>query len=268
MFSNIDEKETLAIQLANEYQGAYTSRRIVEELNTPLKNYSLSALKKLHARIFKDFPNAWFNEDASIFFEHLPSNYLEFYPGKFREANSNFNPWIKIRPYKNTDIYTFYSCADKHDEDKNIKYLDSINLDILKNSDLETKINKVVEVYHELDFFHPFEDGNSRTIRVFTAHLAKAIGLQLDWSKVDYENLYAARDLNLLKKSEKYYENNDEVMMHIEEGLRVLKERDSLNLKELLLSKNAIIKFSETVKEIEEKKHQHHELSSTSLEFE
>lgn len=34
MFSNLDEKETLVIQLANEYQGAYTSRRIVEELKT------------------------------------------------------------------------------------------------------------------------------------------------------------------------------------------------------------------------------------------
>lgn len=58
MFSNIDEKETLVIQLANEYQGAYTSSRIVDELITPFKNYSLSSLKKLHARILKDFLNA------------------------------------------------------------------------------------------------------------------------------------------------------------------------------------------------------------------
>lgn len=53
--------------------------------------------------------------------------------------------------------------------------------------------------YSELDATHPFREGNSRTLRAFTAQLAQQAGHTLDWSAVGQSEearnaLYQARD--------------------------------------------------------------------------
>jgi cell filamentation protein len=53
--------------------------------------------------------------------------------------------------------------------------------------------------YSEIDSTHPFRDGNSRTLRKFTADLALAAGYVLDWEPVgstpqSRNSLYVARD--------------------------------------------------------------------------
>ena len=53
--------------------------------------------------------------------------------------------------------------------------------------------------YSEIDSTHPFRDGNSRTVRKFTADLALAAGYALDWEPVgstrqSRNSLYVARD--------------------------------------------------------------------------
>ena len=53
--------------------------------------------------------------------------------------------------------------------------------------------------YSELDAIHAFREGNSRTLRAFTADLAQAAGHKLEWSRVgqtaeDRQRLYHARD--------------------------------------------------------------------------
>jgi cell filamentation protein len=53
--------------------------------------------------------------------------------------------------------------------------------------------------YSELDSTHPFRDGNSRTLRKFTADLALAAGYALDWepsgsTRQSRNSLYVARD--------------------------------------------------------------------------
>lgn len=55
------------------------------------------------------------------------------------------------------------------------------------------------KLYGDLDFLHPFKEGNSRTLRAFTTQLAKAAGYALDWtwSGADAQSpdrLYRARD--------------------------------------------------------------------------
>ncbi len=53
--------------------------------------------------------------------------------------------------------------------------------------------------YSELDSTHPFREGNSRTLRQFTADLALAAGYELDWESTgateeSRNGLYTARD--------------------------------------------------------------------------
>jgi cell filamentation protein len=58
--------------------------------------------------------------------------------------------------------------------------------------------------YSELDAIHAFRDGNSRTLRAFTADLAEAAGHRLDWTRVaqaaeDRQRLYHARDVAVMR---------------------------------------------------------------------
>jgi cell filamentation protein len=53
--------------------------------------------------------------------------------------------------------------------------------------------------YSEIDSTHPFREGNSRTLRKFTADLAIAAGYELDWEPTgrtaqSRNGLYVARD--------------------------------------------------------------------------
>lgn len=58
--------------------------------------------------------------------------------------------------------------------------------------------------YSELDAIHAFRDGNSRTLRAFTADLAEAAGHRLDWTRAaqaaeDRQRLYHARDVAVMR---------------------------------------------------------------------
>ncbi len=59
--------------------------------------------------------------------------------------------------------------------------------------------------YSELDSTHPFREGNSRTLRQFTADLALAAGYNLDWEPTGatsetINSLYVARDLAFTRR--------------------------------------------------------------------
>jgi len=58
--------------------------------------------------------------------------------------------------------------------------------------------------YGEFDAIHPFREGNSRTLRAFTADLAEAAGHRLSWARVGHtaearQRLYHARDLAVMR---------------------------------------------------------------------
>ena len=72
-------------------------------------------------------------------------------------------------------------------------------------------------MYQNLDYTHPFPDGNSRTLRVFTKQFAARFGYQLDWARFNLnqttrDSLYIARDVAVnniaIKYSGNQYEKN------------------------------------------------------------
>jgi cell filamentation protein len=65
-------------------------------------------------------------------------------------------------------------------------------------------VKRLAYFYSELDAIHAFRDGNSRTLRAFTADLAEAASHRLDWTRVaqvpeDRERLYHARDVAVMR---------------------------------------------------------------------
>ncbi|WP_353744070.1 MULTISPECIES: Fic family protein [Pseudomonas] len=51
------------------------------------------------------------------------------------------------------------------------------------------------KLYSQLDFIHPFSDGNSRTLREFSRQLAEASNYRLDWER--FGQSPAGRDLGV-----------------------------------------------------------------------
>ena len=49
----------------------------------------------------------------------------------------------------------------------------------------EEFIKKAAYYFSEINAYHPFREGNGRTLRVFFSELAHKAGYHLDWSRVD-----------------------------------------------------------------------------------
>ena len=85
-----------------------------------------------------------------------------------------------------------------------IVFSDLAKENYLKGLSADQFANRLAHFYTELDSVHCYREGNSRTLRRFTADLAKEAGHQLNWSKAiateaDRQKLYCARDFGVMR---------------------------------------------------------------------
>ena len=50
-------------------------------------------------------------------------------------------------------------------------------------------VNRVAELFGDLNLPHPFREGNGRVQRLFLEELARRCGYELDFSKVSFEEI-------------------------------------------------------------------------------
>jgi len=55
----------------------------------------------------------------------------------------------------------------------------------LRGLDRTTFIDNLTELLSEINYLHPFREGNGRTQRAFLGQLANDAGYELDWTKLD-----------------------------------------------------------------------------------
>jgi len=185
--NNDDERK-----IVNEKIAFLVSQRIRELRHNPVDGaFDIAHLQEIHRRIFQDVPG-------------IPNVALvvreDFTPGKFRSPVPEGLSWKKERPLKSTgeSHYVYYSSMDT----ENVKKLEIILKDISVEQMSKLPEDKfkfeMAALYAKLDQIHPFNDGNSRTLREFTSQLAKETGYEIEWSKLDSESghelLYIARD--------------------------------------------------------------------------
>ena len=74
------------------------------------------------------------------------------------------------------------------------KILDSLAVldDLESNYDNEKTMDKLVELFADINALHPFREGNGRAQRVFIESLAKINGLYLDLTNVSKEDMIIA----------------------------------------------------------------------------
>jgi cell filamentation protein len=83
--------------------------------------------------------------------------------------------------------------------DEVLKGANPTELSKLKTAEFSQAVGNL---YVQMDYIHPFKDGNSRTLREFTRQLAETSGYTLDWERFNRspggrDTLYIARDLGV-----------------------------------------------------------------------
>jgi cell filamentation protein len=172
-------------------------RRILEAENTAFRIFELrrypvrgtfntAHLKEINRRVFQDLPGLGFNDVT---------------PGQYRPPVPTGHDWVKVRNLETVGalLNVAYSPMDEEAQarlDNVLKQADPIALGKLKTNDFIQAIGKL---YAEMDYIHPFPDGNSRTLREFSRQLAEASGYTIDWerfskSPISRDLLYIARD--------------------------------------------------------------------------
>ncbi len=171
-------------------ESSFTFRRIVElELDPVPGNFDAAHVKEIHRRIFQDLPNAGF---------------ADVKPGAWRKPVPAGEDWMKERTLSTVD--GVFSVAYSRMDAKARRRLDAaLKLALpaqLRGLGTVQFTGRIAGLYAEIDYLHPFNDGNSRTLRTFTRQLARAAGFDIDWARfagsaVGRDLLYIARDLGV-----------------------------------------------------------------------
>lgn len=153
----------------------------------PVKgHFDFDHLKKIHSRLFSG---------TGLKFEN------HFRPGKFRSPLPPDYYHHKTKYLDNGEnseaFYSDMQATSFDDAEKALRNF-KISLSTIKKSQ-DTFATKVAELYAKLDYFHPFSEGNSRTLRIFTEQLANENGFSLNWQKTNLnemtrDDFYIARD--------------------------------------------------------------------------
>lgn len=171
---------------AEDREGLLSANRIAELEENPVKGrFDAAHLKEIHRRIFQDMP------------EHTP--------GEFRPASPVH---MKARSLEGSAhrYYVHYAARDEVDSGIDQTLAKFGGPASLRGLNAEQFSAKVAQLYGDLDYLHPFKEGNSRTLRVFTSQLAREAGFELDWNTVGAnaegrDKLYIARDKDVIKRA-------------------------------------------------------------------
>ena len=83
------------------------------------------------------------------------------------------------------------------------------------NYDNDTKLNKLVELFADINALHPFREGNGRSQRLFIESLAKINGIYLDLTNVSKMDMIIASHESIngnYKKLKEMFKNNSHIL--------------------------------------------------------
>lgn len=125
-------------------------------------------------------------------------------PGEYRDPVRSGYDWVKNRALQSVlvqslVVYSPMDTAARARVDEVLRDADPTALAALKTHDFTQYI---ATLYAQLDYRHPFLEGNSRTLREFTRQLAAESGFTIQWERFNRssggrDTLYIARDLSV-----------------------------------------------------------------------
>jgi cell filamentation protein len=179
-------------EVRQRLEAVLTSSRAAELKVYPVVgNFDVEHLREVNRRIFQDLPAAGFSECT---------------PGEYRTPVQPGVDWQKCRVLDAApgQFFVAYSKMDEAAQRRLETTLAQVQPDQLAQLSPKEFAHAISKLYSELDYIHPFLDGNSRTLRSFTAQLAEKAGYRIEWERFDTahqgrDKLYIARDLAVNK---------------------------------------------------------------------
>lgn len=181
-------------QRRERLEGDYVAYRQTELQLRPLRgNYDAAHLRAINRHLFQDLPGL---------------GYSDVTPGIYRDPVEAGQDWIKQRRLESMNDGTFvaYSRMDLAAQKQIGAVLSNVDPNSLAQLNKPDFTETIARLYIELDYLHPFRDGNSRTLRAFTRQLAEEAGYTLEWDKFNVsphsrDVLYIGRDLSVNAKA-------------------------------------------------------------------
>ncbi|MFG1298007.1 Fic family protein [Xanthobacter sp. V13C-7B] len=185
-----------------QLEGVHTRRRITELRLDPVRGeFDAAHLQEINRRIFQDLPGLGFTDVT---------------PGQYRSPVQGAGDWIKVRGFETIPqaAHVAYSRMDDEAKARLDKTLAAINPLELAKLEAPEFTKALAKIYTDLDYIHPFSDGNSRTLREFTRQIADAAGYGVEWERfarapVGRDLLYIARDLSVNEQALPDVRNHD-----------------------------------------------------------
>ena len=184
-----DEDEDIT---AKEEIALLVAQRITELRESPVKGiFDIAHLQEVHRRIFQDCPEL----------PHVEAQ--KYKPGELRPPVPGSQDWVKERTLEsiNNVSHPVYSSMDNKAVQQLVDVLNAVSVSQLAKRSEDDFKKSICELYVNIDYIHPFSEGNSRTLREFTAQLAKEAGYKIAWDRFNTEHgrdvLYIARDLSV-----------------------------------------------------------------------
>ena len=199
----------------DDIEGRSTRLRWLELQRRPVNgSFDAAHLREINRRLFQDLPRI-------PGFEHVT-------PGEYRPPVPNGLDWQKNRTLSTItgSFYVAYSRMDEAARARLDQVLEDTEPETLRSLNTADFTQRLGQLYAELDHVHPFQDGNSRTLRAFTGQLARRAGYEIDWehfsvSQAGRDLLYIARDLSVNEIALPHLQNPRTVM-------RIIGTRDRL----------------------------------------
>ena len=196
-----DPKDAQRLQL----EADLTSFRILELRLAPVQGeFDVAHLREIHRRIFQDLPSVGFSDVT---------------PGEFRPPVDAGVTLMKHRVLESTSgpLFVAYSKMDDAAMQRMEQVLGHHSVDGLAQLPPKEFGAAFSKIYSELDYVHPFLDGNSRTLRSFTSQLAEQAGYVIEWERFaaspqGRDALYVARDLAVNKLAKPGIEHPNSIM--------------------------------------------------------
>jgi cell filamentation protein len=86
---------------------------------------------------------------------------------------------------KNTEGAEYFLIVSKINDGANYVFTELAKEKILHGLIRETFIKRLAYYYDQLNYIHPFREGNGRSQRVFWSRIARDAGYEIDWSLIE-----------------------------------------------------------------------------------
>lgn len=175
------------------------------------KTYDVEHLKKIHFYLFQDSVEQSKSGEFRLYQNDVHSKKRDIYL-----TNKSF--FYEPEPSEKT-VDTIIKDAD-------------YNLSI--SCSFDNKVSILSKLYINLDYEHPFVEGNSRTIRIFIKQLALKHNIEVNWSlngKIDQrarEEFYRARDYEVANRNLNIEPTSD-IEKYMLEQAKLCKTRDYIS---------------------------------------